>query len=184
MALHTIGTNGTGTLNCLAGWVAGIAAADIAAIAKSIKDDRQFAAILGGYSAGPTAVIGTGSTHTSATLDTLAGVTGAPLTQIQVGDLVLGIGITPGTFVVAKATNSLSVTLSQAATATAAGVKVAFCRLANPPLRGIENGLLTIPNRGVLKLLPGDVAAIDAMGFPYLIPGNAISYAGSSWTFA
>lgn len=31
------------------------------------------------------------------------------------------------------------------------------------------NGLLYIPNRGVLKVLPGDVVGVDGLGWPILI---------------
>ena len=42
-------------------------------------------------------------------------------------------------------------------------------------------GLLYIPNRGVLKVLPGDYVAIDAdTGWPILVSANAI--ANGPWT--
>jgi hypothetical protein len=37
-----------------------------------------------------------------------------------------------------------------------------------------SNGLLYIPNRGVLKMQPGDWAAVDAEGFPFLIPYSTL----------
>ena len=48
-------------------------------------------------------------------------------------------------------------------------------------------GLLTIPNRGVLKVLPGDYIAVDANGWPILLSANAIAggtspSATTSWT--
>lgn len=46
------------------------------------------------------------------------------------------------------------------------------------------NGLLHVPNRGVLKVLPGDVVACDAnaaVGWPVLISAEAI--AAGVWTF-
>lgn len=43
-----------------------------------------------------------------------------------------------------------------------------------------QQGLLYVPNRGVLKVLPGDYVAYDpATGFPYLI--SAAAAAGASW---
>lgn len=42
-----------------------------------------------------------------------------------------------------------------------------------------HNGLLFIPNRGSLKLLPGDYVAYDSTGWPILVSANAI--AGASW---
>lgn len=46
---------------------------------------------------------------------------------------------------------------------------------------------LMIPNRGVLKILPGDYIAIDANGWPILLSANAIAGGSSpsattSWT--
>lgn len=43
------------------------------------------------------------------------------------------------------------------------------------------NGTLYVPNRGQLKILPGDVIAVDpATGFPILVSAQAI--AGTNWT--
>ncbi len=61
----------------------------------------------------------TGNTHSSTTLNSLASTTG-----IAVGQVVLGAGIPAGTTVSAK--SGSSVTLSNAATATATGVAVTF----------------------------------------------------------
>lgn len=48
-------------------------------------------------------------------------------------------------------------------------------------------GMLTIPNRGVLKVLPGDYIAVDANGWPILLSANSIAggsapSAVTSWT--
>jgi hypothetical protein len=48
------------------------------------------------------------------------------------------------------------------------------------------NGLLFIPNRGYLRVLPGDVVAIDNLsgtnvGWPILVSADAIQ--NGSWTF-
>lgn len=47
-------------------------------------------------------------------------------------------------------------------------------------------GILVIPNRGYLKVLPGDVVAVDVngttnVGWPILVSADAI--ANGSWTF-
>jgi hypothetical protein len=47
-------------------------------------------------------------------------------------------------------------------------------------------GLLFVPNRGVLRLFPGDVVAIDNLGgtnvgWPILVSADAIAH--GSWTF-
>ena len=46
------------------------------------------------------------------------------------------------------------------------------------------NGLLIIPNRGVLRVLPGDWVGVDANGWPILVSAAAIAgtYASTSWT--
>jgi hypothetical protein len=41
-------------------------------------------------------------------------------------------------------------------------------------------GLLYIPNRGVLKVLPGDWVGVDSTGWPILVSKNAI--ATGPWT--
>jgi hypothetical protein len=41
------------------------------------------------------------------------------------------------------------------------------------------NGLLYVPNRGVLKVLPGDYVAYDPNGWPILVSANSI--AGTGW---
>ena len=43
-----------------------------------------------------------------------------------------------------------------------------------------SQGLLYIPNRGVLAVLPGDYVAIDNKGWPVLI--SAYSIANGAWT--
>jgi hypothetical protein len=45
-----------------------------------------------------------------------------------------------------------------------------------------QQGLLFIPNRGLVKVLPGDVVMVDpASGWPVLVSAKAISVAGSVW---
>ena len=44
--------------------------------------------------------------------------------------------------------------------------------------------LLHIPNRGVLKILPGDYIAIDSLtGWPILVSSQAVSATGSFWNY-
>jgi len=47
---------------------------------------------------------------------------------------------------------------------------------------GFEDGLLYIPNRGVLQIQPGDYIAYDATGWPILVSANAIASGSTSWT--
>ena len=45
-----------------------------------------------------------------------------------------------------------------------------------------HTGLLSIPNRGVLRMQPGDYVMIDAVsGWPILVSRTAIGVAGSVW---
>lgn len=45
-----------------------------------------------------------------------------------------------------------------------------------------QQGLLYVPNRGVLQILPSDVVMVDpASGWPVLVSAKAISVAGSVW---
>jgi hypothetical protein len=43
-----------------------------------------------------------------------------------------------------------------------------------------QTGLLYVPNRGVLKLLPGDYVGVDSQGWPVLVSANSI--ANAAWT--
>jgi hypothetical protein len=45
-----------------------------------------------------------------------------------------------------------------------------------------QNGLLYIPNRGVLRTFPGDYVMVDAVsGWPILVSRTAIGIGGSVW---
>ncbi len=193
MALHTFGTNAASSLSAVtygppspAGGSVGtgqLAPADLAAIAASIVSDDFTATPTNMQAGGPKGILATGSTHTNTTLDTLVAVAGGPLAAIKVGMLVLGVGIPPGTYV-ASVTSGTAVVLSQAATASAAGVKLIFVPLGSATENDANfNGQLVIPKRGILKVLPGDVIAVDNTGWPILVSAAAIGYAGSLWTF-
>jgi hypothetical protein len=183
VALHTLGTKGASQLSCLPAWSQVLASADVGAISASIVGDGNFGAVLGGFSAGTTAVLATATTAASNSLTSVTARGGSPpITQIHVGDLVLGTAadIVPGTFV--QAISGTTVTLSQAALSSGASKAVAFLRLA--PREGVDKfSQLFVPRRGVLRVLPGDFVAIDATGWPILVSGNAVGYAGSDWTF-
>lgn len=43
-----------------------------------------------------------------------------------------------------------------------------------------QSGMLSIPNRGVLKVLPGDYVGVDSAGWPILV--SAYSIAHAAWT--
>jgi hypothetical protein len=183
MSLGTLGTSGTTSLAALNAWGQNLSDADIAAIGDSIVGDGRFSSIPGGGAAGASGILATGSTHLNTTLDTLVATGGAGLGAIQPGMLVLAANsrITPGTYV-AAILSATSVQLSKAAASTTAGVRVAFVPPSPPHLS--RYGLLTIPGRGILKVLPGDVVALDNTGWAILVSGAAIAYAGSLWSKA
>src|SRR5882762_3477865 len=170
MALRTLGTNATTSLRALNSWGQGLSDADIAAIAQSITDDAFFASILGGGSSGAGGILATGATHTNTTLDTLVATGGGGITTIRRGMLVLAADIPPGTYV-ADLLSATSVQLSQAATGTNAE-RVAFVPVFDPNLG--RNAQLIVPKRGTLKVLPGDIVAIDNTGVPILLSGAAV----------
>lgn len=179
MALGTLGTNANTSLKATAAWAATLSEADIAAIAATITPDSRIAAILAGFGAGASGMIGAGATHSTTSLTGVTRVSGAAIGTIQVGDIVLGTDIPPGTFVTVVAAGGATLTISQAATGTNASAALAIVRR-NPP--GLSrNANLVIPSRGILKVLPGDIVAIDNTGWPILVSGAAIGYSESQW---
>jgi hypothetical protein len=191
VAIHTFGTTSSSALKAVKygpssppGAAAGtgqLLPADLVAIALSIIGDAQVGAVAPLGMPGPRGVVATGSTHSNTTLDTLVAVAGGALASIMVGMLVLGVGIPAGTFV-SVVTSGTAVVLSQAATATATGVKLIF---ANPNIGSAFsfNGHLYVPGRGTLNVLPGDVVAVDNTGWPILVSANSVGYTGGLWTF-
>lgn len=153
-----------------------LSASDLAAIANAITDDNFFA------TSNPNGILATGSTHSSTTLDTLVSTGGGPLSAIQVGMLVLGVGIPPGTFVTGfNNTGKTSVGLSQAASATASGVRIGFVPAQQQNNWLSANGQLIVPRRGILKVFPGDYVFLDNTGWPILLSAATIGYAGTQW---
>ncbi len=47
-----------------------------------------------------------------------------------------------------------------------------------------NNGLLFVPNRGVLKMLPGDVVMVDEFGWPILVSYGSIASGTTDWVTA
>ena len=185
MALHTLGTNANTSLTCLPAWSAVISEGDVGQLASNILNDAGITSILGGYSSGQTYFVGTGSTHTNTTLDSVATSAGPAIGTIKVGDVVLGAGIPAGTYVAAIAAGGATLTLSRATTATAAGVHIIIAHPAlMAPKLEVNSALLYVPMRGTLTILPGDYVATGKAGEVILVPGNAVGYAGSVWHFS
>jgi hypothetical protein len=188
MALHTLGTAATTSLVTLAPWSAVLLDTDVGNVDNMLTSDTRFGSIQGYSPAGPTAIWGTGSTHSNTTLDTLVAVgASAPLSQIKVGYVVLGPSFPAGTFVT-QIVSGTSVLLSSNASNTAAGQIVAFVPPdADGSLGGNvsrQGATLTVPNRGRLRILPGDYVAYDPVtGFPILVSGAAVAQAGSVWSY-
>lgn len=44
-----------------------------------------------------------------------------------------------------------------------------------------QNGLLYVPNRGVLQVLPGDYVAVDNDGWPILVSASSIGLGATRW---
>lgn len=44
-----------------------------------------------------------------------------------------------------------------------------------------NQGLLYVPNRGYLKILPGDWVAVDTFGWPILVSGRSVQSSAASW---
>lgn len=179
MALRTLGTSTTTVLSAQTFTPGVLSNADLGAINAAITDDLAFTAT------NPGGILTTGSTHSNTTLDTLSLIAGPTLAlgTLKPGMLVLGAGIPAGTFVVRQPT-ATSVTLSQAATTTAALVRIGFIFINFGGLGGeisFASQQIVIPRRGILRMLPGDVFAIDNTGWPILLSGSTINYAGSQW---
>lgn len=173
MALHTLGSTTTTALNAVTYQPRGVLSeADLAAIQQGIVSDVYAQATA------PGGVKTTGTTHSSTSVDSIAS-----MTRIKAGMFVLGIGIVPGTTVQAVNVAGSAITLSQAATASAAGVNLLFVPVNQDQVCQFNfNGLLTIPRRGTLMVFPGDVVARDpTTGWPILVSAAAIAASGSLW---
>jgi hypothetical protein len=172
LALHSVGTTSSSALNAVTFNPANVLSpADLAAIAQGIFGDGRSGGV------NPTGSITTGTTHTNTTVDSIASMTG-----IKVGMFVAGVGIVPGTNVVSVGASS--VVLNKAATASASGVNLLFVPGAMYDLNKFTfDGQLFVPRRGVLKVLPGDVVAIDNTGWPILLSASTIALTGSLWSY-
>lgn len=183
MALHTFGSTSASALRAIQ-FSEAVSDADIASISQTVTNDIMFGSVLSGAGVGAQGILATGTTSASINITTLAHTAGGPLAAIQVGQLVLGVGIVPGTYV-ASIVSGTAVTLSQATTSNTTLVPLCFVPTNYESTPNVNRSQqLIVPMRGVLKILPNDVIAVDPnTGAVILVPGNAVSASGSIWTF-
>lgn len=175
MALRLLGTKGATQLACLNPWTNILLWPDLGAIGAAISSDKNFA----------TYVQATATTAGSTSLTAVAARAGSPpISQIQVGDQVVGSAadIVPGTCVTAVSGGGATVTLSQNAASSGTGKGVLFLRQTGSTELTTFGDTVTIPGRGTLKIMPGDIVAVDSSGWPILISAASIAYPGSDWT--
>lgn len=126
----------------------------------------------------------TGDTHSNTTLDGLA--PDVRLAGWRIGAPVSGAGIPPGTRISGIANDGLSVTLSQAATATASGVTVSVPVLGSTQPGNIQQNSLTVQNLPVDVRTQGWQVGMQVVGdcIPPLTTITAISSNGRSVTLS
>ena len=73
--------------------------------------------------------------------------------------------------------NMVAVDLAQVVNLIKDDLNVAHPRM---PTAWSQAGLLYVPNRGILQVLPGDYVGIDSQGWPILVSKNSI--ANAAWT--
>ncbi len=91
-----------------------------------------------------------------------------------------------------NAVSSLSSLVMGGASAVAADAALLNAAILNDKVNGnprwpgafAQSGVLFVPNRGILQVLPGDVIGVDASGWPILVSAHAIAYGSTSWTLA
>lgn len=163
---------------------AGLAIADVAAISALIADDQKIVSSTA-LGASGTSLFG-GVVLNGITTTTLSTITNVSIAQpstatiaaLTAGTPIFGFGIAPNTFVLSA--TGTTITMNQAPTSGQnTGYFTAVRNFMGTPFDG---RFLVIPNRGVLKVLPGDVAAVDQSGWPILLSKNAINFLGTPWS--
>ena len=179
----------TTQLNCICvTQIASLSDADVASMTQCIVDDQKIINTVQ-YGAGYTTLqVGSllsaaTSTTSLSTLTSVALGSGPALTANIIGSFVSGPGITPGTTVTSITGSGSNFTLGISAAPQIGQVNVPMILSQSPPTNWyFKNGLLVIPNRGTLQLLPGDVLAVDRnTGWPFVLSSNSINAPGSPW---
>lgn len=176
----------TTALGCVATTqLASLTDADVAALNQAIVPDIKIYPVNPNTGAS-TVQVGTIVTATvTTTLTTMTSValgSGPALTSNLVGSFINGQGIAGGTTVrsISGSGTNFTITMSQAPTS---GVVGGSYLITQKDMNGYyqKNGWLTIPGRGQLKVMPGDVVFIDPSGWPILLSYSAMTWAGTIW---
>lgn len=163
---------------------ASLSAADVATMEQSIVND--LAVRSQGQNATPiqAGIVFTADLTTTAlsglTSVTIASPSGATIASIQPGQWLYGAGVPSGAQVISASGTTIHFSGTDGGTSVVASGT--FFTIGQK-MAGAFNreGQLVIPNRGVLKVLPGDVIAVDPSGWPFLLSQQAIDYAGTCW---
>lgn len=186
MAIRTLKMDTTNVGMLAVTQLASLSAADVASINQAIVNDAAI------FPQNPntnnvTTQVGTFVTGTTTT--TLSSMTsvalgsGPPLTSSMIGSHLNGPGIPGGTVItsVSGSGSNFTLGLNQAPVSGQVGKNFLITQSALPGCYS-QNGWLTIPGRGQLKVLPGDVVAVDALtGWPILLSYAAVNNPQSTW---
>lgn len=170
MSTITLGTTSTAILTAFT--ITGApSASDVVSISQGIYDDQYISATTFALTCNTSASVATVSTVSS-------------FTGVNVGSYFVGPGIPPGTIILSTATATSQLTLSANATATLTATPCTVVPAGRNVAGGFTSGMstITIPGRGTLKCLPGDVVAVDPQtGWPILL-SKAAAAATAVWT--
>lgn len=146
---------------------------DLAARQQSESATPLQAAVV--FTADTATTVGSGLTSVQ-----LSSPAGATIASIQPGQFLYGPNIPVGATVLSVSGSTIH--FSGTDTPLATQSQATFFVLGQK-MEGSFNrqGQLVVPNRGVLKMLPGDVVAVDPSGWPILLSAQALAYAGTCW---
>lgn len=163
---RTLGTSATTSLTAQL-FAATMADADVGALDQGIFDDQFASNTLQSF----TATLTSGS-------PVLASV--SSFVGISIGTQLAGTGIPFDSAVIAINTGASTLTLENNVTANGSQSLKAFAPGGGPGGQFSKQGLLFVPRRGVLKVLPGDYVGVDPYGWPILV--SAFSIANGPWS--
>jgi hypothetical protein len=168
MATHTLGTNSTSSLIAVQ-FTPNISDADLATIVAGIMNPDFLNSV---------------GVKTTLAMNATATATVGSATGIAAGMQVYGVGVVPGTTVLAI--SGTTVTLSIAATVSATNNVIFSPVNRDWTVHFSRQGLLKFPGRSLadVQVKPNDYIAIDPLsGAVVILPPAAVSLTGSIWTF-